>query len=563
MSLETGGPHPLAREPDLQLGTELSVNLLDVRVDAIGDQIVLVLVDLRIRNPESDSIYLVDWKQGRMTLVSRMPQNSPILVSPFPTHLKVHRAPNGTYEGALAVLSDDLVLFLKRDVQCLELCRVTTNPRRAENGNSNGDDAPSASLCVVRTLALPGFHPSYRVHTAYMQTDCYTPRHRDPEAHQPREQRPGRAPPPLTFHSAPEDMVVGITFLLRLRGPHANWKKVVTTISHRALFALADAGTSSGTGRRTLYDEEDDGGGGEGDLEREQEVGEGEVVDEVDIVPWAEWGPRATRIISPPTFHWITAHAGQRWLSLEDDKLVIRDFSTARVLRARASGAAPTSGSPAYLRHNDAGAGNGSNGTGPVLAPAQTRIRGHGQSQAQAGSTATCFGEDVVSELPFVETRVDVHGRAEDMVLTDGERLISFVRMVSSPAPPFSNSFSPRSVIGKGGHKESYVRFVRSVLCLIFEFGRASLRRSRFMFSSLRMMVSTRTRTSRWRSLKLKGPGPEGVVARVPRVPPPQRRAIQISRAKQNGNDWETKFLPSISIRITWESGRRSIPYCN
>jgi hypothetical protein len=32
-----------------------------------------------------------------------------------------------------------------------------------------------------------------------------------------------------------------------------------------------------------------------------------------------------------------------------------------------------------------------------------------------------------VSELPFIETRVEVHGRAGDMVLTDGERLISFV----------------------------------------------------------------------------------------------------------------------------------------
>jgi hypothetical protein len=72
MSLETGGAHPLATEPDIQLDTELSVNLLDVRADVIGDQIVLVLVDLRIHNPESDAIYLVDWKRGRMTLVSRV-----------------------------------------------------------------------------------------------------------------------------------------------------------------------------------------------------------------------------------------------------------------------------------------------------------------------------------------------------------------------------------------------------------------------------------------------------------------------------------------------------------
>jgi hypothetical protein len=39
----------------------------------------------------------------------------------------------------------------------------------------------------------------------------------------------------------------------------------------------------------------------------------------------------------------------------------------------------------------------------------------------------------VVSELPFIETQVDARGRVGDMVLTDGERLISFVRMGRPP----------------------------------------------------------------------------------------------------------------------------------
>jgi hypothetical protein len=64
MNIETGGTHPLATEPDIQLDTVLSVNLLDVRSDLIGDHIVVVLVDLRIHHPESDAIYLVDWKRG-------------------------------------------------------------------------------------------------------------------------------------------------------------------------------------------------------------------------------------------------------------------------------------------------------------------------------------------------------------------------------------------------------------------------------------------------------------------------------------------------------------------
>jgi hypothetical protein len=123
-------------------------------------------------------------------------------------------------------------------------------------------------------------------------------------------------------------------------------------------------------------------------------------VEAVEIVPWEEWGPRAARVISPPTFHWITAHAGQRWLSLEDDKLVIRDFSTARVLRARAAlgaGAAAHhtfSGSPTYLRYNNNNAGKNEDGgaTVLVLAPAQTRIHRQGRVKCRAAESAHLTG---------------------------------------------------------------------------------------------------------------------------------------------------------------------------
>jgi hypothetical protein len=143
----------------------------------------------------------VAWAQKRPFLY--------LLIFPS-THLQVHRAPNGTYEGALAVLSEDLVLFPKLGAPCLELCRVTTSLRGT--GNTNGNNAPPASLRVVRTLALPIFHLDYRVHTGYIQMDDYFPRWRDPEVLQQERQRPARAPSPLTFHGALEDMV---TFLLR------------------------------------------------------------------------------------------------------------------------------------------------------------------------------------------------------------------------------------------------------------------------------------------------------------------------------------------------------------
>jgi hypothetical protein len=117
-------------------------------------------------------------------------------------------------------------------------------------------------------------------------------------------------------------------------------------------------------------------------------------VEAAEIVPWEEWGSRAARVILPPAFHWITAHAGQPWLSLEDDKVVIRDFSTSRVLRARVAlgaGAAAHhtfSGSPAYLRYNNNSEKNEDGGaTVLVLAPAQTRIQGHGRVKCRAADS--------------------------------------------------------------------------------------------------------------------------------------------------------------------------------
>jgi len=269
----------------------------------------------------------------------------------------------------------------------------------------------------MRTLALPAFHPDYRVHTAYMQTDRHIERRlREPEVPVPSQdpERPVRAPAPLPFHSAPEDMVVGITFLLRLRGPHPVWKKVVTMVSHRALFALA------AEPEECPLDgcEEGDNNFGDGEAESEGTVERTRENWQV-VVPWEEWGPSATRVIAPSSFQWITAHAGQRWLSLESSQLVIRDFSAARVRRARARAhRAHVSGNTCDDANNDRERDDG----------AQTQTQT--QSVVQGGSGA-CFQDDVVSSLPFLETCFDAHERARDMVLTDGERVVAFVRGVS------------------------------------------------------------------------------------------------------------------------------------
>ena len=308
-------------------------------------------------------------------------------------------------------------------------------------GNDDDEDTLPPSLRIVRTLALPAFHPDYRVHTAYMQTDRHNERQRQAPPPQEDEEeaadaRPVRAPAPLPFHSAPEDMVVGITFLLRLRGPRAVWKKVVTTVSHRALFELAaDEGCplddcSDEEGDDDDEDDEDEDADADADGGRESPIERGRV-----LVPWDEWGPNAARVISPSSFQWITAHAGQRWLSLESDRLVIRDFSTVRIRRARARGRARAQTSTAR-REGKREVRDGA-ATDGGAASASDEVQ---QQRVIQGGSGTCFLNDVVSELPFVETHVDARERARDMVLTDGERLVAFVRAVSQPCrqnPPF------------------------------------------------------------------------------------------------------------------------------
>jgi hypothetical protein len=73
ISLEMGGIHPLAKKVDIPLEIRLPMNMLDMRADIIGEHIVLILVDLRPDNLEDDTIYLVDWKQGTMSLIRSNP----------------------------------------------------------------------------------------------------------------------------------------------------------------------------------------------------------------------------------------------------------------------------------------------------------------------------------------------------------------------------------------------------------------------------------------------------------------------------------------------------------
>ena len=81
------------------------------------------------------------------------------------------------------------------------------------------------------------------------------------------QERPVHVPAPLHLHNAPEDMAARITNLPRLRGPSVVWKKVMTMVSHCALFAIAPQGRPPGI----REEGDDDVGYGEMEAEGEKE----------------------------------------------------------------------------------------------------------------------------------------------------------------------------------------------------------------------------------------------------------------------------------------------------
>ena len=150
--------------------------------------------------------------------------------------------------------------------------------------------------------------------------------------------------------------------------------------------------------------------------------------EERPAVPWDSWGPSATRCLEVPYWRRCRGPSGQRWGMLAHDELVLHDFNPHNVRRAstqlRLSLAAPSTATATpmtggVLRHE-----NG-NRTRVVTSPTLL-------------TAGLCFRGDVMSYLPYVETRALCTPRWES-VLTDGERLLGLYFKVCSiflPRPP-------------------------------------------------------------------------------------------------------------------------------
>jgi hypothetical protein len=128
--------------------------------------------------------------------------------------------------------------ILKRDTSSIELRRVTSLGSKT---GAIGGGGPT--LRVVRTLSLPTFHLNHRIYMAYMKMDRHRERRPNLEVSPPQERSKntkGTATPRVRvhdFHSMEHPRLLSSASRpLRLRGLHMTWKKVATTVSHRAIF---------------------------------------------------------------------------------------------------------------------------------------------------------------------------------------------------------------------------------------------------------------------------------------------------------------------------------------
>ena len=155
-------------------------------------------------------------------------------------------------------------------------------------------------------------------------------------------------------------------------------------------------------------------------------------------VPWDSWGPSATRCLEVPYWRRCSEPIGQRWAMLAHDELVVRDFNPHSVRHATAQ----FSPVPAPASVPQASSSTSARGTSRNV-----RVLRHENGNRTRVVTAPtlltaglCFRGDVISHLPYVETRAICTPRWES-VLTDGERLLGLyfkVRYLNicCPQPP-------------------------------------------------------------------------------------------------------------------------------
>ena len=244
---------------------------------------------------------------------------------------------------------------------------------------------------LITTLDFPPLCEGGRLNFAQCHSE------QSPVFDPPSDRNSGRPPPRFPFRYNPADGIAYFILGVGLEEIPGASMTIAIVVHRRALVALASAAIAAA---------------GTNTNEQQQRV------------PWDSWGPPATRCLEVPYWGRCSEPVGQRWGLLAQDSLVVRDFNPHSVHHAAAqllSRAAPAGTSPSSSRR------------GPVL----RHENGNRTRAVTAPSTLTaglCFRGDVISYLPYVETRAMCTPRWES-VLIDGERLFGLYFKVRNSAP--------------------------------------------------------------------------------------------------------------------------------
>lgn len=291
-----------------------------------------------------------------------------------------------TFAVGFTRISETLLAFVHMAENAIHLYEFLEEPGQAK---------------LITALELPPLCDGGRLTFAQCHSE-QSPAFDPPQASRQNSSR--RPPPRFPFRYNPTDGIACFTLGVGLEEIPGASMTIAIVVHRRVLVALASAasasasaGTSSGQQR----------------------------------VPWDSWGPPATRCLEVPYWRRCSEPVGQRWGMLARDELVVRDFNPHSVRNAAAQ-----------LLSHTASAGTGASSSSSSSSSRTRAVLRHENGNRTRVVTAPslltaglCFRGDVISHLPYIETRAMCTPRWES-VLTDGERLLGLYFKVRHFTPP-------------------------------------------------------------------------------------------------------------------------------
>jgi hypothetical protein len=340
----TGTHHHSASLPGIQLNFEGKYDkYFGTHMEIMGDNIAVLITHGSLLR-RYQTLYLLNWVQGRVQYRRR---------------IRV-----GTYFPVLASISDDILVLARKRDWALELCKIT----RDDNHNTS-------TLWTLCILQLPPVHPKTRTEL----TNC----NRAPSGSPHSFATPSSSA--LPFRSSPSDSVLAFVVSVSRRDKYfSEFRRLFFYVLPNTLRSLVAVIVGRASEKR------------DGEFKARNAVSNwlhrrSSRAPPPIIVPWADWGPRTTRWVSPSAAYRQTL-SGMRCAFVDRGwTLRVLDFN------------------PGRLRRVVAVRDNGKDGEKALIRLAVTT-----PSTIPAGQ---CFLQDFTSSLPYYELKR--HGVKGNFLMDD------------------------------------------------------------------------------------------------------------------------------------------------